>query len=88
MKLTKKDKAILLKAAGRIFTGRNLHSCCAITDVGLEGCFQLRREYREFYEKGDGYWWEIENEADEDAQDWRILLLLWFREVGPEGIEL
>lgn len=92
--MTKKDKATLLKAACRIACGQSHYSCVAIATAGDAPAVlksRLVREYGEFYEKAFYLpWFGVtvnENERSR-IRNQRILLLLWFREVGLEGIGL
>jgi hypothetical protein len=93
--VTRKDKATLLKAACRIACGQSYYSCVAIASTEGESTYfvsSLVRDYARFYNKHTFLTWFDDFAADEETitclRNQRILLLLWFREVGLEGIGL
>jgi hypothetical protein len=95
MKLTKNEKIALLKAAQMLAKGAKGvygYSCVAIEEALRSNSpyySRLVNQYSDFYRKesNGGNWFLTDEEPDADARnDWRILLLLWFREVGPDGI--
>ena len=85
MKLTKRDKQILLDAAQLIATGKVRCSCDAVAfaEVGHCGDTQLKIEYGCFYEKEPYMFWGLSTERKDSR---RILMLLLFREVGLENV--
>lgn len=93
MKLTRREKEVLLKAARILEKDGHGYSCVAIEEALQSNSpyySRLVNQYSEFYRKepNGGNWFLLEEEPDADARTgWRILLLLWFREVGPDGIE-
>jgi hypothetical protein len=84
--MTKEDKATLLKAAKLIFSGKESWSCRAIYHLDNP---KLSDNYAHFYNRSPNDSWDLmEQEPDDkDRIGWRIMLLLWFREVGLEGIQ-
>lgn len=87
--MTHKEKQLLLDAAELIATRRRQYSCFAIflSFNSDEICrSRLRDKYAKFYDKNPLEYWGINDEDWREAQNLRILMLLWFREVGLEGI--
>lgn len=80
--MTRKEKKALLDAAELIATECEYFSCSAI---GFRGN-PLRRDYGRFYDKKDCDGWGVGMSREDTFR--RILLILWFREVGLEGIGL
>ncbi len=79
-------------------TGREEFSCTAISNsyksghgaLGFALGMSLRDQYGVFYNKANGLVWQFEDgtflaQEPEDLEH-RLMLLLWFAEVGPEGI--
>lgn len=86
-------KKIIFKACELIEANTEEYSCNAIDQVC--GVFQsdLRAHYADFYLKSDyDAWKEMGTHSPyqihrERHKRWRIMLMLWFAEVGPEGVE-
>ncbi len=93
---------IVHRAAELVATVGEFHhyrmSCEAIAHA--QGCAHavgnsLANEYANFYEQPSGWTWDIypdqfprcNTEGFEITRNNRLMLLLWFAEVGPEGIE-
>lgn len=86
--MTPKEKAILLRAAELVDKGNEIYSCTAISAVSDRPWEDLRFKYCQFYNFGNGGLWpglDTGGRSKENSH-WRVLLLLWFREVGMEGI--
>lgn len=76
----------LHRAAELIATGRYTYSCRAVKD---SGCLDLVIDYADFYNKLHNSVWQLAwspHKPFEARVFHRIMLILWFAEVGPEGI--
>lgn len=89
--MTRKEKKALLDAAELIATGAEYYSCNAIASVCGEN---KSLAYGHFYQKDSTTSWmdlpdlTVAVPGWSVDKSWRILLILWFREVGLEGIGL
>ncbi len=86
--LTKREQAVVLKAAKRIAEGTNHYSCIAIDHADNKKELSespITVKYRDFYNPTVGFisFWYFEGEAIPDRET-RVLMLLWFLEVCSE----
>lgn len=82
--LTKQEKKQMEKAMELVDRGET-YSCAAIYDASHSNC--LGRKYSRFYQQMYSTFWLPPTEIDFSRTDWRLLLMAWFAEVGPGGIE-
>lgn len=84
MKLTKKEKQILADAAELIETNKTRFSCIAINRAAKTFC-PLKAAYCNFYKKHHIKPWFMGEGSGANPsilRSWRVMLLLWYREVG------
>lgn len=90
-------KYLIHRAAEYVALCQSAFSCLAIKYHSLEDALPnlpsctsetvaLRRQYVEFYEQDIYEWPALADLLPEEKQAWRLMLLAWFAEVGPEGI--
>jgi hypothetical protein len=91
--MTKRNKAKLLKAADVVLVKGCKMSCNAVAQADGYVCYSsspLCKEYTQFYNryKSHGPFWAYGYTTliDKKRQEHRAMLILWFREVGLEGI--